>query len=323
MNRSGQMAVSDTEGASYSAKKEEMLRMWIAQKESICPYAPGVAQYIHLPQELGSNRAWAAYYASVLKQFNKTKVKGKKLERLILIPPVEWTNHNEARTYAIANYWRLNAGYFLQTLNGRRQAASALAHLEHSAINQADAHAHADITNPVVGVQAPLGKAPHPKALFCTTFSGLYHSNKYYRYAPCSAMVLVNVASLLEKRNKQAKVTKQIASDQLYGIVVEAMRGDESLLRYEALAVESKEWESLLFRLYVLRNPLWRRLPQPQISDVIGDFNHNEVDALFVRNLDRLPVLKALLCRTDHTPYKLLSACYPHTGLYAMPSYFV
>ena len=64
-------------------QKEQNLRTWIARKESICPYAPGLAKFVYLPdlskQSVEQN---ICYFAAELKAFYATEGAGKRVGQI-------------------------------------------------------------------------------------------------------------------------------------------------------------------------------------------------------------------------------------------------
>ena len=321
-----QATLKDTEsqsGRTLSADmRERYVRTWIAERESVCPYAPGAAHYVHLPECMESEHHWATYFGRQLKQFFAQRTQGKRVERLILLPPSEWSSHDEARSYATDCYWRLAAGYYqLSRIRNNHSDRKAL----HDALNRNLVGIVADseegITNPIVGKRCSgAGIKPHFRSLFASAFSPLYQSSKHYRYAPCSAIVLVYARSLFDKRNDHPQVTHRINIDMLYGNLVEALRGNMLFTRHE-LSQEVPLWEALMLDLYNQHTHGQKRCSKPEILEALKLFSEGAFNDCFERNLFRLPLLRKLLGEGGSEPLSLMKIAYTHAGLYATPKY--
>lgn len=77
-------------------QKELDIRTWIARKESVCPYAPGLAKFVHLPEMNSLSMEHVYYLAQELKSFYDAKENGKRVGRWMLMPHTEWKSHEEA-----------------------------------------------------------------------------------------------------------------------------------------------------------------------------------------------------------------------------------
>lgn len=303
--------------ASSAQSREMALRTWIANKQSVCPYAPGPARYVHLPAELGGEMEWAAYLGSILRDFYAARVEGKRIERLILLPPHEWRTHQEALCYSTTAFWRISAGYFMQALNGRKRVSMALRR-QLSGIAKCDQQG---ILNPIIGrVNEPAKVTPHYKSMFLSTFVPFYANKQFFRYAPAGALVLVNAKALFDKRAKHPRVMTQIDGEMLYGNLVEATRGDMNIVKAE-IVQEAKAWETILFALYRLETPNWMSLPEPQVETTLATLKPNNVNETFSRMHSRLPLLWRLCRSYAASPIDVLKAAYLHAGLYVMPAY--
>jgi len=297
--------------------REQAIRVWIANKESVCPYAPGTARYEHLPAALSSENAWAMYFGKVLKSFYKERVKGKRVERLILLPPQEWATHQEARDYSTQMFWRVAAGYHSQTLTGKKYVRQILAR-ESETIQSCDEQG---VSNPVIGKHSAVEKGlPHYKSMFFSSFSPLYHSNQFFRYAPSSALVLVSALALHKKREKNEQTMSKINDDILLGCVNEATRGKVEL-DASAIIAESKDWETILFQTYQQQAANWKNLPQPGLAQGVNQLQPELVNQTFSIYQDRLPVLNKVCSEIGSDPARFLKAIYLHAGLYVMPRY--
>ncbi|MCH2159236.1 MAG: hypothetical protein MK096_10715 [Oleiphilaceae bacterium] len=319
MELNSQHIKSDNKETSNAERKEHALRRWIANKETVCPYAPGEASYYHLPSSLTFDRQGAAYLAGILREFYSKTVEGKPIERLILIPAHDWSNHDDARDYATKAFWCLSMAYHLQTNGGKRQAASMFLKLK----NYISSNQEEGIANPVIGkLQNDRTKAPHSKSLFCTAFNPLCYSKSFYRYAPHSTLVLVNARALYLKRSQSHKAMQKISTKVIYGNLLEAMRG-ELCVDYKDVEREAGLWEQLLFQLYVLNQAGWEKLPPPQLPETLESFDSLQVDAKFTRNIKLLPVMSYLMRMTHCAPREILRSAFRPNGLYATPLYFV
>lgn len=297
--------------------RELMLRIWIANRESVCPYAPGVARYVHLPESFDTEREWATHLGSILKEFYAARVDGKRLERLILLPPTDWLSHEEALSYSRKAFWRISAGYYMQSMNGRKFALKAL----EESLDGIATCSEQGIRNPIIGRLSDQGKAiPHFKSMFLSAFSPVYANQGFFRYAPASALVLVNSKALFEKRRKHPKVITQIDEDMLFGNLLEATKGQIELEKKELVA-ESKVWETVLFNLYRSETPNWMSLAEPEISTTVGSLNTFNLNEAFSRLQFRLPVMTRICRSFGVSPCSVLKASYLHAGLYVAPFY--
>ena len=94
-------------------EKEQNIRSWIARKESVCPYAPGLARFVYMPDlRKQSDEQNILYFASELNDFYAAKEGGKRVGRWMLLPHKEWTCHNEAHQESEYIFWLLNAAYY-------------------------------------------------------------------------------------------------------------------------------------------------------------------------------------------------------------------
>lgn len=302
--------------------RERNIRTWLAERESVCPYAPGAAFYRHLPGSMETEQHWAAYFGRLLKTFYAQRSEGKIVERLILIPPTEWTSHDEARTYATDTFWHLTAGYYQQNrLRNKHSDRKSLQAALSRKLEGVDSHEGEGIRNPIVGQRTGAKTAkPHYKSLFCSVFSPLYQSRHHYRYAPSSVIVLVYAQALFEKRLKHPKVTERINLDMIYGNLLEAYRGELPFSQQD-LYQEVPRWETLMFELYKYCHPDWRQRCQPEILEVLEGFSASQFNACFMQHLIRLPVLRKLLAKGKVSPLALMKVAYTHAGLYAPPQY--
>tara|TARA_R110001592_G_scaffold103298_2_gene291135 strand:+ start:2452 stop:2727 length:276 start_codon:yes stop_codon:yes gene_type:complete len=84
-------ATETNHNLSFSSESEQMqkefaIRAWISKKESVCPYAPGLARFIHLPEINSLSMEHVYYLAQELKSFYDAKENGKRVGRWMLLP---------------------------------------------------------------------------------------------------------------------------------------------------------------------------------------------------------------------------------------------
>lgn len=111
--------------SSSPEEKERNIRSWIARKESVCPYAPGLAKFVYMPDlQKQSDEQNILYFASELKNFYAAKEGGKRVGRWMLLPHKEWASHNEAHEESEYIFWLINAAYYRLKRNRKMEKLS-------------------------------------------------------------------------------------------------------------------------------------------------------------------------------------------------------
>ena len=306
-------------------QKEEEVRAWIARKESVCPYAPGLARFVHLPEIKSIKMEHVHYLAHELKAFYDAKVNGKRVGRWMLMPHSEWESHEQAHTYSERMFWLLNAAYF-HLVRDKKSVKTALK----KTLPGYNRGYKGEILNPVIG------KLPNPnanivpaKSLFYTALSPLYKSKKFYRYSPHAIMPLVYASEFQELADKHKKVSESVAFEMAYGGLFEIF-GDELDLDLAAFRQELPTWGAIVDRTAeVLRasskgiqhyskaakgcaasNLSYFRLSKPEL-----------VNRYYSKHIDKLNILTNLVRRTGVGPKQIIGACFAGSGLYTIPDY--
>lgn len=308
------------------SERETEMRLWIAARETVCPYAPGVARYVHLPKIKQGDASSLRYMANELRAFYREKVNGKRVERLILIPEIEWESHDVARLAATETYYLLGAAYYQLARQGSKSKAA-----QQGKIAGVIADPACGILNPIVG-KLPVSASvmPHPKALFCTAMSPHYRSKKYFRYAPVGALVLVYVSDVYGSRQGHLGMLKKISEASTYGTLCE-IYGDDLCASKEQVARELPIWESLIEQTlrFAKSNQLSaeRELatkPCPLNAQNMCLFDETMfalADSMCRANLKFLPVLRKLTEANGMSSAEFLRSIYDTAGLYAWPRY--
>lgn len=305
------------------AEREQNIRHWIANKESVCPYAPGLARFVHLPKMTGISMDNVRYLSNELKAFYKDKQENERTGRWILLPHQEWANHMEALAYSERFYWQLLAAYFHLTDDPRRMKQALSGHYE--GIARSDKN---EICNPVIGkFPRTDASAPHFKSLFCTALGPVYRSKTFYRYAPSACMVLVYAQEFMEKKVHHPKTMHHISLDMVQSNLKEIF-GDELTITRDELASELPLWRTLIQHALQLERKAAATCSiscQFMLSSTtMTTFRHcapTLVNSICLSHLPRLPVMQRIMWLKQVSPHQILNAHFAGTGLYVLPHY--
>lgn len=316
---------TDPPAPQRAAQREQAIRMWIARKESVCPYAPGLAHFVHLPEISSMRREHMLYFAEQLQIFYASKEQGKRVGRWMLLPHKEWSSHAEAHTEAERIFWVLNAAYF-HLLNDEASVTQAM----RCALPGYNRGYKGDILNPVVGHQPdPLGEAIPARSLFYSALSPLYRSKQFYRYSPASIIPLVYASEFQELKRKHAQVTQRVTFEMACGGLFELF-GDDLPLDREAFQTELPLWGAMIDRIAeIMRaakqgkssfcasvkgcpasNLSYFRLCPPKLAQAFYD-----------KYAHRLSTLRLIMQRGAASPKQIIGAAFAGSGLYTLPDY--
>ncbi len=299
--------------------REQVLRHWIANKESVCPYAPGVAYVTYLPRIQHVDIEHVRFLAAELKAFYRARDEGQRVSRWILLPHAEWQGHGDGLEQATQLYWLLLAAYhYLNDDVGKvRQAMRRR-------LGGVASGARGEICNPIVGKFARHhGGSPHYKSLFCTALAPTYRSRQFYRWAPTSCLVLVYAQDLLAKKTAHPKTMHHISLDMMRGNFEEIFGAGLDISR-EQLALELPLWRELIqYALQMHGHPV--ECSQGGISTIamnaFRSCSMDRLDALVWPHLDRLPVMLKIMQLKALRPAQILASHFSGTGLYVLPDY--
>ncbi len=295
-------------------ERELGLRAWIARREGVCPYAPGIARFTHLPAGLKLDHESVRYAASELGAFYKAKSKQGKVMRWMLIPAEEWVDHDTARQQTEMLYFLFVAAYFYIEGDKKRMKAALMGQ-----IAGVDLGPNGEINNPVIGKLASAKKeALHPRSLFCTALAPTYSSNKFYRYAPHSLLVMVYANDFMAKK-RHVDVISRITHEMICSNLME-LWGEDIDCSVEAIAAELPYWERLIEM--AVRSIALAKVDAGSISQVMNAFRRldgRHVDALCQREISCLPVLASLCANTGQSFFVLLNSLFSGSGLYVLP----
>ncbi len=305
--------------------KEQTIRAWIAKKESVCPYAPGLARFIQLPEINTLDMSHVYYLAKELNAFYTARENGKRVGRWMLMPHQEWQTHDEAHRYSERLFWLINAAYF--HLLGDKKSVQAAMKQQLSGYNRGH---KGEILNPIIGHQPNRNAKVVPaRSLFYSALSPLYNSKKFYRYCPHSIIPMVYASEFQELKDKHPNVSESVAFDMAVGGLYE-LYGDDLELDLEAFKQELPIWGAMIDRIAeIMRaarlsvstrcddvkgcpasNLSYFRLCQPQL-----------LNALFTKYSTHMPVL-AHIARQTRAPLKqIVGSCFAGSGLYTIPDY--
>jgi len=308
-----------------SAQKENEVRAWIARKESVCPYAPGLARFVHLPEIKSLKMEHVYYLAQELRAFYGSKENGRRVGRWMLMPHSEWESHEEAHVYSERIFWLLNAAYY-HLLRDKKSVQAAL----NQEIQGYDRGYKGEILNPIVGKLPNRNDATVPaKSLFYTALSPLYKSKKFYRYSPHALLPLVYASEFQELADKHPKVTETVTFEMAYGGLFEFF-GDELELDLDAFRKELPIWGAIVDRTaQIMRasskglsshsqevkgcpatNLSYFRLCKPEL-----------VDSFYSKYIGKLAILKSIVRQTHVNPKQIIAASFAGSGIYTIPDY--
>ncbi len=307
-------------------EREAAIRAWIARKESVCPYAPGLARFIVLPEIREAKMSHVYYLATELRAFYDAKEKGKRVGRWMILPHTEWQSHEEAHEESEKVFWLLNAAYY-HIMKDKKSMQAAM----DRTLPGYDRGYKGDILNPIVGKQPnPNSNVVPAKSLFYSALSPLYRNKKFYRYSPYSIMPLVYASEFHELKLKHPKVTESVCFEMACSGLTESF-GSKISFSEKSLKEEIETWGSIIDRTAeIIRsqqrgvcsfsdevkgcpasNLSYFRLSDPKL-----------VNAFFVQYHRQLPVMKSIISRTKATPQQVMCAAFAGSGLYVEPDYY-
>jgi hypothetical protein len=306
-------------------QREADIRASIANRESICPYAPGLARFVYLP-EIDSLKMDHVYYlAKELKAFYEAKENGKRVGRWMLLPDKEWETHEEAHTYSERIFWLLNAAYF-HLIRDRKSV--------HAALNQSltgfERGHHGEILVPIIGKQPKRGSNVIPaKSLFYSALSPLYRSKQFYRYSPHCLIPLVYASEFEELRTRHTRVTENVTFKMAYVGLYEVF-GDDLHINLEAFRSELPIWGAIIDRIAaIMRAKYTNTSSQEDLNKgcpstnllAFRQCNPKLVEILYAKYMSKLSVLNSLIKQTGAHPIDIIGASFGGSGLYIIPGY--
>jgi hypothetical protein len=310
---------------SEKMKKELDIRTWISRKESVCPYAPGLARFIHLPEINSLSMSHVYYLAQELKYFYGAKENDKRVGRWMLLPHAEWDSHEEAHSYSERIFWLLNAAYY-HLIRDKKSVQLALK----QNLNGYHRGYKCEILNPIVGKLPNQNSNILPaKSLFCSALSPLYKSKKFYRYSPHCLMPLVYISEFEELRLKHPNVTKKINYEMAYGSLFEIF-GDDLELDLDDFRQELPVWGAIIDRTAEImrasckgvlsQSPEVKGCPASNLS-YFRLSPETLINKFYFKYADNLSILKKLVSQKNINPKQIISASFAGSGLYAIPDY--
>jgi hypothetical protein len=308
------MATSKITDCSFSDEREETIRTWLAKKESVCPYAPGLARFTYLPKIDTLNMEGVRYFANELSGFYKARKNNKRVGRWILLPHQNWTTHADAFEESERLFWLLNAAYYYHTKD-KLNVKKAL----HRLIDGIEQDPHRGITNPIIGkLPCQNAKVIPPRTLFCTAMSPLYSSDKFYRYSPESVLFLIYLSEFKSKQVRHPDITKRIAIDMAFGSILEHF-GDEFEPQKEKLEHELPIWGALIEQSVALYHGGDNICSPDRAIQFFQRIPSSFITAVYQRFANKLTLLPELLNRSGRSPKTVLSVCFAGSGLYVTP----
>ena len=325
MENIAKAAKSQHSSSLESAQKEKEVRAWIARKESVCPYAPGLARFVHLPEIKSLKMDHVHYLAQELKDFYGAKENGKRVGRWMLMPHSEWESHEEAHTYSERIFWLLNAAYF-HLLKDKKSVQAALKK-ELKGYNRGY---QGEILNPIVGkLPDRIADDVPSKSLFYSALSPLYKSERFYRYCPHSLIPLVYASEFHELKEKHPQVTETVAFEMACSGLFEFF-GNELEIDLDVFRQELPIWGAIVDRTAeVLRasskgissqSPDVKGCPASNLS-YFRLCNPKLVNAFYSKYINNLTILRDIVRRTQVNPKQVIGACFAGSGLYTIPDY--
>jgi hypothetical protein len=305
--------------------REQDIREWISRKESVCPYAPGLARFVQLPEITSPSMQHVYYLAKELKAFYDAKENGKRVGRWMLMPAFEWTSHEQAHFEAEQVFWLLNAAYYYLK-NDKDKVKSAL-NMDLPGYSRGYM---GEILNPVIGKLPQQNAALVPvKSLFYSALSPLYKSKQFYRYSPHCIMPLVYAEEFHKLKTKHPKVTEnvcfEIAKSGLYELF-----GDDLNLDLEAFRRELPLWGAIIDRVAEIfrasatgkcsHDEALKGCPASNLA-LFRLCKTNLVNQFYEKYADYLVVLNSLIDQTRADPRKIIAASFAGSGLYTIPDY--
>lgn len=310
---------------SSEAQKEHTVRNWLANKESICPYAPGLVKFVHLPVINSLSMKHVEYLAQELSAFYEAKEKGKRVGRWMLMPHEEWSSHEEAHHYAENIFWLLNAAYFYLE-NDNRSVQEALK----KQLKGYPRGYRGEVLTPVIGHLPKQGAESVPeKSLFYSALSPLYNSKRFFRYCPHSVMPLIYASEFQELKEKHNNVSEQVCFEMAYSGLFEVFGEDLDVNLY-ALRQELSLWGAIVDRIAECLRASQKGVPfhskrakgSPESNLSFFRVSPTEfVNRLYRKHIDQLQVLTNIIKQTHASPKRIINASFAGSGLYTIPDY--
>lgn len=310
---------------SNASTREHDLRAWIARKESICPYAPGLAKFVQLPEINDLSMDHVYYLANCLQEFYTAKVNGKRVGRWMLMPHTEWQSHEHAHTYSEQIFWLLNAAYF-HLIRDKNSVNLAL----NRALPGYSRGYKGEILNPVIGhlPKANMNSTP-ARSLFYSALSPLYKSKKFYRYSPHCVIPLVYASEFKDLKEKHPSVTENVCFEMAYGGLFELF-GDDLSIDLDSLRNELPVWGAIIDRIAEIFRGSVQGIPSCSAeakgcpASNLGIFRLSSdqiVNRFYKKHASNLPVLTDLVRQTKASPKQIIKASFAGSGLYTIPDY--
>lgn len=301
--------------------RESDIRGWIARKESVCPYAPGLAKFVQLPEITRVDTEHLDFLAKILQEFYDAKENGKRVGRWMLMPHREWQSHDEAHAYSERVFWLLNAAYFSLI----RDEKSLKLALQQKLPGYSRGH-KADILNPVVGRLPNIKSNIIPaRSLFYSALSPLYKSKQFYRYSPHCIMPLVYASEFEELKRKHPQVTKSVCYEMAVGGLYEVF-GDQLGIDEDLFRKELPVWGAIIDRIAeiyrgsVLKSDEVKGCPASNLG-LFRQCSRQMVSLFYDKYADKLAVLKDIKRQTNANAKQIISASFAGSGHYTIPDY--
>jgi len=320
----GDQPIQKTKQLAAHAREQE-IRGWIARKESVCPYAPGLARFVQLPEMTILTMQHVYFLAKELKAFYQARENGKRVGRWMLMPAFEWTSHEQAHFEAEQVFWLLNAAYY-HLKNDKKKLKAAL-NRDLPGYNRGYM---SEILNPIVGKLPQLNAdSVPPNSLFYSALSPLYKSKQFYRYSPHCIIPLVYADEFHELKTKHPKVTENVCFDIAKGGLYELF-GDDLDLNLEAFRRELPLWGAIIDRVAEIfrasatgkcsHDESLKGCPASNLA-LFRLCQTNLVNQFYEKYADYLDVLNSLIDQTRAAPGKIIAASFAGSGLYTIPDY--
>ncbi len=305
--------------------REKALRGWISRKESVCPYAPGLARFVQLPEMNSLTMAHVYYLAKELTLFYDAKENGKRVGRWMLMPATEWTTHEEAHFQSEQVFWLLNAAYY----HLKKDKNKTLAALNRDLPGYNRGH-KGEILNPIIGKLPQLNSDTLPaKSLFYSALSPLYKSTQFYRWSPHCVIPLVYSSEFHELKTKHPKVTENVCFDIAKSGLYESF-GEDLNIDLDTFRKELPLWGAIIDRVAEIfrasttgkssHDDSLKSCPASNLA-LFRLCKTNLVAQFYQKYSDYLTVLTDLIAQTGAKPEKIIAASFAGSGLYTIPDY--
>lgn len=307
------------------AQKEQDIRAWIARKESICPYAPGLARFVQLPDIQAIEEKHVDHLAEELSAFYKAKESGRRVGRWMLMPYREWQSHEEAHHYAEQIFWLLNAAYFHLKCDTRSVDAALK-----KSIKGYDRGHKGEILNPVVGpIPQRNSRFISPESLFFSALSPLYRSKRFYRYSPHSLMPLVYASEFQELTIKHPQVAETVTFEMAKSGLHESF-GEDLMIDQEALKKELPIWGAIIDRSAAIsraaisggssHSARVRGCPATNLLE-FRNCDQKLIATIYNKHRKQLSVLTDAMTQSGGQAKQVIAAAFAGSGLYTIPDY--